>query len=469
MKKPSKIFFFALFCLSILIGFGLSFQIVFADSHTQNIPPGFSLILSDEGTELYQKDYPGGNPDFVQVVNLSKGATIVLLHGEIVDPDVGNGRFEGYNPLISSQNLGDIWHDFSMSYPNAFCLTNAQFFNHLANPTTLAFPLKKDGVHISGGHGDDNYSGKQLIFEIWDDRVDIKPLTNENLYGSSAPNILGGLTEDADKQAQESGGRTFVGISDRNNDGKYEIVLIFNTRTAKQFEAVHVLREFGAEKIIMFDGGGSTQLICQGQGLLISSSREIPQSLGVVSKEKPALSATVIKQPNWPILIEGENLYVEVEIQNTGKNLWTSGDYYLENKKNPWVTNRRFPLLKDVQPGENVVFTWTTEKFSKWGIFTTEWTMSKDGELFTEPVKFSVIVIPKKLEEKKLELEEKVKEWSEEQIENIEKRVGEWIQDQISSSVNKICFSATFFLPFTVMLVVSKKSKKRKEPEDLSL
>jgi hypothetical protein len=451
--------------LMILLLFGLPSQNVFADSLIQSIPSGFSLVISDTGTELYRKDYQGGNPDFVQVVNLSEGAAIELLHGNIVDPGIGNGVYGGDNPLFKRQTLQEIWIDFSSSNNNAFCVTNGQFFVDTVDPTNFAFPLKKDGKYASDGYGFGEYPNQKLILEIWDDKVDIVPLTKETLYSSSASDIVAGLTEDANKGPQNSTGRTFIGISDSNNDGKHEIVLIFNSKTAKQSEAANVLRSFGADKIIMLDGGGSTQLVCNGLDY-VSSSRTIPQSIGVLSKEVPSLSATVIKQPNWPILIEGEDFRIEVEIENTGADTWIPGSYQLQNNKNPWGTNVSLALQRDVQPGEKVALSWTTERFSKWGIFTTEWYMTKDGETFTEPVQFSIIVMPKQFENKRRDLEEKVKDWSEEQFENIEKLVTEWIQEQISKTVNEICNPAIVMLPLSIIIILSNRRKRSAKPED---
>ena len=465
MKKISFPILIAFYCLSVLLVIGSSFQNTFAESITQTIPPDFSIVLSDTGTELYRKDYPGGNPDFVQVVNLSEGAAIKLLHGNIVDPGIGSGVYGGDNPSFKRQTLQEVWNGFSSSNTNAFCVTNGQFFVDTADPTTLAFPLKKDGQYISDGYGISEFPEHKLILEIWDDRVDIVPLTRDNLYTSSAPDIIAGLTEDANKGPQNLTGRTFVGIVDRNADEKHEVVLIFNSMTAKQSGAADVLRSFGAEKIIMLDGGGSTQLICDGVDY-VRSTRTIPQSIGVISKSAPSLSATVVEQPSWPILVEGEDLTIEVQIENTGTETWIPGSFQLENTLNPWGVNEILGLPKEVSPGETTAFSWTTERFMKWGIFTTEWYLTRDGEAFTEPVKFSVIVIPKQLEEQRRELEEKVKEWSEEQLENIENLIVEWIQVQINKTVNEICNPAIGLLPLAIVIIASQSRKPGNQVED---
>ena len=62
--------------------------IAYANHLQQKVPPGFEAVISGGGVQLYRKDYPGGNPDFVKVINLAQGAEIALLHGDIAEPRV---------------------------------------------------------------------------------------------------------------------------------------------------------------------------------------------------------------------------------------------------------------------------------------------------------------------------------------------------------------------------------------------
>jgi hypothetical protein len=144
--------------------------------------------------------------------------------------------------------------------------------------------LKKDGVITSDGYAvkkEFQNPYQLLMLEIWGDRADIRTLTESNIENSSAPNILGGLSESANKGITNYVGRTFVGIDDTDGNGTYDTILIFNSGLANQAGAAKVLRDFGADKVIMFDGGGSTQLRCK-ETTYISSSRTIPQTIGVV-------------------------------------------------------------------------------------------------------------------------------------------------------------------------------------------
>jgi hypothetical protein len=246
------------------------------------VPSGFNRILSDTGVILYKKDYLGGQPDYVQVVSLSQGASVVLINGNIGNPDLGGGLYNEKNPSFYVNSLDTYWTSFLGSNSAAFCIMNGEFFSPNPNPTPLAFPLKVNGNIISGGYGDPNFSTDELLMlEIWNNHLDIHPLTSNNLHSSSAPNILGGLSENANKNMTSSVGRTFVGIDDTNNDGTFETVLFFNSAASTQASASQILRDFGADKIIMFDGGSSTQLKCQNK-TYIPSTRSIPQTIGIL-------------------------------------------------------------------------------------------------------------------------------------------------------------------------------------------
>jgi len=251
------------------------------------IPEGFEKQTNTYGADLYSKDYPGGTPDFVQVVDFSKGAAIELLHGPIQESRQGKGAYGGDDPRIASRSLKQYWNEFATKFTDPFCVVNGQFFYMPESPTRLPFPLKVDGEIVSDGYGKEQFQGKKLMLELWGDHADIRELNREALYNSTAPDIVAGLAEDAPKNIKKYVGRTFVAVVDKNGDGKYETALIFSTRTARQVDAASVLRSFGAHKIMMLDGGGSTQLICRDRPI-IASERLIPQALGVKGGVPPS-------------------------------------------------------------------------------------------------------------------------------------------------------------------------------------
>lgn len=261
-----------------------------------DLPPGFYSVTSIAGVHLYRKDYPGGTPDYVQVVNLSQGASLHLLHSDIREARAGKGVYGGSDPRFGFNKLKSFWNQFSNSQENAFCVLNGLFFYMKENPTRLPFPLKVSGKIITDGYAIDEFIDQKFMLEIWDDQAAISQLTKEHLYSSTAPDIIAGLSESANKRSKHYTGRTFIGVDDQDGNGVNEIVFIFNTKTARQVDAAEVLRSFGADEVMMLDGGGSTQLICEGKEY-VSSDRLIPQAIGVSGGSSSALLGTTLDKP----------------------------------------------------------------------------------------------------------------------------------------------------------------------------
>jgi hypothetical protein len=258
-----------------------------ADSTENIIPPGFTLIDSTYGIEMYRKDYSGGSPDFVQLINLSQGAKVIPMHGEIRDPGAGKGVFGGNDARFALRTMDQYWQSLANAEASAYCVTNGQFFLMGETPTRLPFPLKKDGEFLTDGYGKNEFVDRKLMLEIWDGKADIRPLTQAAFYSSTAPHIISGLAEDANKRAAKYVGRTFVGVDDRDLNHEYETILILVTKSTRQVDAAEVLRNFGADKVMMLDGGGSAQLSCEGKAF-VSSDRPIPQALGVIAGNESA-------------------------------------------------------------------------------------------------------------------------------------------------------------------------------------
>ncbi|MBN2548509.1 MAG: phosphodiester glycosidase family protein [Anaerolineales bacterium] len=423
-----------------------------------SIPAGFNLVLQDNGAELYQKDYVEGSPDYIQIAHLDEGAAIRFLTGPIHDAGIGAGGYGGNNPLIYKQTLQAAWDNLFATSPNAFCLTNGQFFSTNENPTPLAFPLKSGGIIISDGYGLYEYPDQKLMLQVWSDHAEIASLTRDALYGSSAPEILAGLSEDANKGFNDRVGRTFAGVADENGDGKNETIVIFNSKTSRQKDAAQILRDFGASKVIMFDGGGSTQLICRGTSY-VKSDRIIPQTIAVISQMPQPFSYSVVQQPEFPILVEGETLLIEISLKNTGSEVWNPGETELVNQQNPWGAAEKQSVPRQIKPGETVTFSWKTQPFKRWGLFTSTWYLQHSGQRFPgEPVRITAVVITKELTDQKVELQEKIEQWLDEQKGDIEQLIREWLEEQIDKAVkglmDKICPSLAF-LPALVLALAA--------------
>jgi hypothetical protein len=276
MKKS----FWILFCFLVLVA--PTFYPVRADSGGVIIPPGFRKIDSAIGIDLYKKDYPGGSPDYVQIIDLSQGARLKPMIRSISDPGVGQGVYGGNDAHFRSQSLSAYWQELSSKESSAYCVVNGQFFYMLEYPTRLPFPLKIDGKILTDGYGIKDFPDQKLMLELWHGRADIVALSKQALYSSTAPDIIAGLTEEAPKAKKRSTGRTFIGLTDPNGSGQFSTLMIFNTKTARQVDAAKVLKSFGAQKVMMLDGGGSTQLLCRGKAY-VYSERLIPQAIGIIA------------------------------------------------------------------------------------------------------------------------------------------------------------------------------------------
>jgi hypothetical protein len=325
--------FLRVMCLSLLMTSGVfqapAIQAVTASQASESleeagvaaVPPGFNRILWGTGVSLYKidnyKEY--GNPAYVQTVALNRGASVQLLHGDITVPG-GNGVYGGKNPKILRASLETIWNE--QVTPNSFCIFNGAFFDNnrqtMLIDTYLSFPLKKDGVLVSGGAHDDPHDGKILMLELWPNKADIRRLTKEALAASNAPNIVAGLAEDFPK-GRLIDGRTFLGIDNADGDASntYETILIFSSTRARQVaDAAQTLRDFGADKVIQLDGGGSTQFKCRNDSYLTGDNRTLPQTIlitkGIYEFNSQFTINTAGWNPvngNWLLSTDGSGLY----------------------------------------------------------------------------------------------------------------------------------------------------------------
>jgi hypothetical protein len=344
----------------------------------------------------------------------------------------------------------------------AFCVSNAAFFSTAPDPAPLAFPLKQDGKIISEGYATSEYAGQVMMLEMWRDRVQISPLTVDGLKSSSAPDIIAGLAETAGQDPAALTGRTFAATADADGDGVNESLLMLNTRTAAQADAAQVLRDFGANQVIMFDGGDSTQLICEGSRY-ITTSRLLPQALVVLHARPEGSTAEVVRQTTFPVLVEGESTQVEITVRNNSAEPWRAGEVRLVNRQNPYGAQPAYPLAEDVPAGQTARFTWDTEPFQVWGVYVTEWQLEKQSAAFDmDPLRVSIVVLPKQLGEKRQELEGQVREWGAQKAKDVEALVLAWIQDRLDqlleNAAQKICGSP--LLPVLSILALLAYRKK---------
>jgi hypothetical protein len=242
------------------------------------IPSGFYQIKSGTGFRLYRKDYSGGQPDFVAVVDL-RYATLRNLTGAYTRPWDGS---------VYRKSMSTFWNDAvagNTSTRTARMVINGTFFSTNDNPTPLAFGLKSNGTVIHYGYGLNEFPGlvRTFHFNMGASRSAIKSYATSNFDAAgSDPDVVGALDPTANKSASSFVQRTFVGVHDSNGDGIHETVLTYSSAYARQVDATSVLQAFGANGIAMLDGGGSTGLIVDGSAY-IAAGRTVPHAIAIYS------------------------------------------------------------------------------------------------------------------------------------------------------------------------------------------
>lgn len=401
-----------------------------AEPDSSAAPPGFNPVDSAPGIQLFRKDYANGSPDYVQVIQLDIGAEVRLLHGSITEARPTHGSYGGPDPRFTSLPIQTYWRNVAQIEKNLFCVINGSFFYMPEYPTRLAFPLKVGGRLLSEGWGIKTYIDQKLILELWPGRADIQQLSKESLYDSMAPNILGGLTEDANKRAKYAVGRTFLGLDDRDGDGAAETMLILSTLTARQVGAAAVLREFGADKIMMLDGGGSTQLLCR-NGHYIRSDRPVPQALAIIAARPPELNAEVVRRPDWQIVLQGQRIPIEFEIRNTGVISWTALDGRLFIDPSPLGSAEWLPIHKTIEPGGVTLLSDSiSPPLDQPGAYLVEiaWGVRSGGKSFKgAPIQAPTIILPLQLAERQAELETNLETWKTQPEADIQTLAVNWI------------------------------------------
>ena len=457
---------YRIFCFNIYLGLLVLLALATTNVQAAQTPDGFYLLTSADGVNLFRKDYPGGTPDYVLVADLSKQAGLSLLTADTSSAGAGQGAYAGPDPAYTLEPLDQFWTTFSKQDRRAFCVLNGGFFVADGDGTArLSFPLKLDGQLVSGGAEGGSFSDQRRMLEIWADHLSIRSLDGDLLQGSVAPQLLAGLSEDADQNPTDWTGRTFVGVADADGDGQAEQVLFLVSKTTSQADAAGVLRDFGASQVMMLAGGNATQLACGGQPY-VYSDQPLPQAIGVRAGLIADFAGALSSQPDWPVVVEGGNEQITITIRNVGSSTWQPGDVSLENLRNDWGAGAKIDLSQVVPPDQKASFTWTTSQFPTSGVFTSQWNLVYANNAISEhPLTISVVVIPQALESRKAELEGQIHQWAQDQMANVEDLVVQWVQQQVHTGLeslfDKVCPSSAA-LPIAVMLAIFWQFHRRR-------
>lgn len=243
-----------------------------------SVPAGFNPISTGNCVTVYRKDYAGGKPDFVTIADL-RCASIKNLNGT---PSGTAGASK-----IARKWLDSFWSDAVagnvVGGKKARVVINGTFFSTTESPTPIAYGLKTGGTTLNYGYGSNDYPGFLRIL-MFDSSAGTCSILNyvQSTFNSSTPDGAGIVDPGANFAGAQNSwiARTLVGVADQNSDGVTETVLIYSSLLATQASAKAVLVSFGAQKVGMLDGGGSSGLIVDGV-TQVTPGRTVPHAIAI--------------------------------------------------------------------------------------------------------------------------------------------------------------------------------------------
>lgn len=244
-------------------------------------PSGWAVVKTATYAKLMRPTT--GNINVIVANIKNNNATVIPLY----DPPTPNfASTTTPSPLFPK---GDIWFWWNKDI-TAFGVANCSYFDRAWPHTTteLTHALQQSWSLRSTGklYGQSSYQ-RWICFNngyaTIGDGPNVPITTNyytsaSAYYGGIGSTVLGGLHPvNASAQPATAQGRTMVGIKDCDGDGLKEIVYILTADNLTQSAAYDILRlTFQCDQTIMFDGGGSTQMICKGVEYVTSSDNTNP-------------------------------------------------------------------------------------------------------------------------------------------------------------------------------------------------
>jgi hypothetical protein len=235
------------------------------------IPAKYQPILTTPGVRVFKNSE---RESYITIVDLQRAEAIDLT-GKYTDEPNGN---------VAPRSMTQFWQDSisrNTTERKAKVVINGAFFAKYNQPTPIAFGLKAAGRVISYGYGLNEFPGlnKTVAWNNLHKDVRIDNYNRDTFDNSRFTEVVGALAETAGKRANRELARTFIGVKDSDGDGKNETIIVFSSKAAKQSDAVAALKSFGASKVAMLDGGGSTGLIIDGKRA-IDSGTKVPHAIG---------------------------------------------------------------------------------------------------------------------------------------------------------------------------------------------
>ncbi|MEH1884127.1 MULTISPECIES: phosphodiester glycosidase family protein [unclassified Nostoc] len=333
MKVVTNLF---LFLLPILSSFWIA--------QTCNSLSSYQPLQSIDGAALYKKELTNGNEAYLQVINVGK-MHIDQIIGEVDNMGLNEGKYyqgEGkyYSPFFQRKLFSEVANEYKELYANnVFSMINCSFFEQYESSTQLSFPIKLNGVVISGGTSpygpikepkDKYYSNIHLKALVWDNKqayiTDYNQVSGAPLNQNAVKNAIVTYRysdHPAKVLAQNQANKyQLIGTLDKDGVKGDELLLIMTVKQATLDEAADLLRKLGVKgDIITVDGGTSTYLFNSQNGNIIvpqlanpqenPTFRNLPHYLGFRKKTKNQVTPKIsISQPVAKVLPKKDQPYL---------------------------------------------------------------------------------------------------------------------------------------------------------------
>ncbi len=281
-----------LFLLPILSSFWIA--------QTFNPLSSYQPLHAIDGAALYKKELTNGNEAYLQVIDLRK-MHIDQIIGEVDNMGINEGKYyqgesKYYSPFFNRHLFSEVAEEYKKLYSNnVFSIINCSFFEQYESSTQLSFPIKLNGVVISGGNSpygpikqpkDKYYSNIRLKALVWDNKqayiTDYNQVSGAPLNQNRVKNAIVTYRysdHPAKVLAQNQANKyQVIGTLDKDSVKGDELLLIMTVNKATLDEAADLLRKLGVKgDIITVDGGRSTYLFNSQNGNIIVPQLSNPQ------------------------------------------------------------------------------------------------------------------------------------------------------------------------------------------------
>lgn len=246
-----------------------------------------SVIL---GSRTYDRQEDSLITDYVVIVNLAAGGSVRLLDS-VYTADTCSPLFNSYS--VTDTAGPSFWKFFSNT--SSFAMANLQFFNYNGAQypqAEVCYPVYHNGSYRSQGCADGTCQGDQGLTKrilIISDTISVQdypdsiPCINYPIPAAARIAVVGNNPLATREGNTSNVGRTYLAKQGNN-------LVMYSSPSATEKDVYELLqKEFGilATDIVMFDGGGSSQMICKGVVYVPSSDKRwVPSAIEIRGKGK---------------------------------------------------------------------------------------------------------------------------------------------------------------------------------------